>query len=95
MKHRSLLANLWTCDKNEEISPDRILLKFFVDDPLILDFDELHLHLLAGALVRTVRHLIDVVPAIILNFWMEQCTLKIVNNYLNTNIYSYLETSGG
>jgi len=26
---------------------------------------------------------------------MEQCILKIVNNYLNTNIYSYLETSGG
>ena len=26
---------------------------------------------------------------------MEQCALKNVNNYLNTNIYSYLETSGG
>jgi len=26
---------------------------------------------------------------------MEQHTLKDVNNYLNTNIYSYLETSGG
>jgi hypothetical protein len=26
---------------------------------------------------------------------MEQCTLKNVNNYLNTNIYSFLETSGG
>ncbi len=26
---------------------------------------------------------------------MEQCTFKNVNNYLNTNIYSYLETSGG
>jgi hypothetical protein len=26
---------------------------------------------------------------------MEQYTLKIVNNCLNTNIYSYLETSGG
>jgi hypothetical protein len=26
---------------------------------------------------------------------MEQYTLKNVNNYLNTNIYSYLETSGG
>ncbi len=26
---------------------------------------------------------------------MEQRTLKKVNNYLNTNIYSYLETSGG
>ncbi len=26
---------------------------------------------------------------------MEQCTLKNVNNYLNSNIYSYLETSGG
>jgi hypothetical protein len=26
---------------------------------------------------------------------MEQCTLRNVNNYLNTNIYSYLETSGG
>jgi hypothetical protein len=25
---------------------------------------------------------------------MEQCTLKNVNNGLNTNIYSYLETSG-
>jgi hypothetical protein len=25
---------------------------------------------------------------------MEQCALKNVNNYLNTNIYSYLETSG-
>jgi hypothetical protein len=26
---------------------------------------------------------------------MEQRTLKNVNNYLNTNIYSYLETSDG
>jgi hypothetical protein len=26
---------------------------------------------------------------------MEHRTLKNVNNYLNTNIYSYLETSGG
>ena len=26
---------------------------------------------------------------------MEQCTLRNVNNYLNTTIYSYLETSGG
>ncbi len=26
---------------------------------------------------------------------MEQRTLKNVNNYLNPNIYSYLETSGG
>jgi hypothetical protein len=26
---------------------------------------------------------------------MEQHILKIVNNYLNANIYSYLETSGG
>ncbi len=26
---------------------------------------------------------------------MEQNALKIVNNCLNTNIYSYLETSGG
>jgi hypothetical protein len=26
---------------------------------------------------------------------MEQRALKIVNNDLNTNIYSYLETSGG
>jgi hypothetical protein len=26
---------------------------------------------------------------------MEQHTLKNVNNNLNTNIYSYLETSGG
>ncbi len=26
---------------------------------------------------------------------MEEHTLKIVNNRLNTNIYSYLETSGG
>jgi hypothetical protein len=26
---------------------------------------------------------------------MEQHTLKNVNNGLNTNIYSYLETSGG
>jgi len=26
---------------------------------------------------------------------MEQCTLKNVNNCLNTSIYSYLETSGG
>ncbi len=27
--------------------------------------------------------------------WMEQRTFKIVNSYLNTNTYSYLETSGG
>ncbi len=26
---------------------------------------------------------------------MEQPTLRNVNSYLNTNIYSYLETSGG
>ncbi len=26
---------------------------------------------------------------------MEQCVLKNVNNYLNTNIYSYLETYAG
>jgi len=26
---------------------------------------------------------------------MEACALRNVNNYLNTNIYSYLETSGG
>jgi hypothetical protein len=26
---------------------------------------------------------------------MEQCTFKNVNNCLNTNIYSYIETSGG
>ncbi len=26
---------------------------------------------------------------------MEQHTLKNVNNHLNTNVYSYLETSGG
>ncbi len=26
---------------------------------------------------------------------MEQRTLKNVNNCLNTNVYSYLETSGG
>jgi hypothetical protein len=26
---------------------------------------------------------------------MEQHTLRNVNNYLNTNIYSYLETYGG
>ncbi len=26
---------------------------------------------------------------------MEQCALKYVNNYLNTNIYPHLETSGG
>jgi hypothetical protein len=29
------------------------------------------------------------------NIRMEQDALKIVNNYLNTSIYSYLETSGG
>ncbi len=29
------------------------------------------------------------------NHKMEQLALKIVNNCLNTNIYSYLETSGG
>ncbi len=31
----------------------------------------------------------------ILQSSMEQRTLKSVNNCLNTNIYSYLETSGG
>ncbi len=30
-----------------------------------------------------------------LDSWMEQSTLKNVNNCLNTHIYSYLETSGG
>jgi hypothetical protein len=29
------------------------------------------------------------------SYLMEQRTLRNVNNYLNTNIYSYLETSGG
>ncbi len=28
------------------------------------------------------------------SFTMEQCALKNVNNYLSTNIYSYLEASG-
>ncbi len=28
-------------------------------------------------------------------FPMEQRTLKNVNNYMNTNIYSYVQTSGG
>ncbi len=28
-------------------------------------------------------------------YLMEQCAFKTVNNCLNTNIYSYLETSGG
>ncbi len=28
-------------------------------------------------------------------YLMEQRTLKNVKNYLNTNIYSFLETSGG
>jgi len=28
-------------------------------------------------------------------FAMEQCALKNVNNYLNTNTYSYLDTNGG
>jgi len=27
--------------------------------------------------------------------WMEQHALKNINSYLNINIYSYLETSGG
>ncbi len=31
----------------------------------------------------------------VFNSRMEQHTLKNVNNYLNTNIYSYLETHGG
>jgi len=26
---------------------------------------------------------------------MDQCALKNVNSYLSTNVYSYLETSGG
>jgi hypothetical protein len=30
-----------------------------------------------------------------LGFSLEEHALKNVNNYLNTNIYSYLETSGG
>jgi hypothetical protein len=29
------------------------------------------------------------------SFPMEQCTLENVNNILNTNIYSYFDTSGG
>jgi hypothetical protein len=29
------------------------------------------------------------------SFLMEQHTLTNINNWLNTNIYSYLETSGG
>jgi len=31
----------------------------------------------------------------IINAVIEQRTLKNINNYLNTNIYSHLETSGG
>ncbi len=31
----------------------------------------------------------------LLELTMEQCALKNVNNCLNTNIYSYLDTSGG
>ena len=30
-----------------------------------------------------------------MNWPMEQGIFKILNNYFNTNIYSYLETSGG
>ncbi len=33
-------------------------------------------------------------PVVVLAYTMEQHTLKSVNNCLNTNIYSYLETSG-
>jgi hypothetical protein len=33
--------------------------------------------------------------AVMKNLQMEQHTFKNVNNCLNTNIYSYLETSGG
>jgi hypothetical protein len=32
---------------------------------------------------------------LVLKAVMEQHTLEIVKNYLNTNIYSYLETCGG
>ncbi len=33
-------------------------------------------------------------PASLLEFRMKQRTLKNVNNYFNTNMHSYLETSG-
>ncbi len=34
-------------------------------------------------------------PSCVEQFLLEQHALKNVNNFLNTNIYSYLETSGG
>ncbi len=44
------------------------------------------------------NHLVTLHPIHLLMIFimlMEQCIFKIVNNSLNTNIYSYLETSGG
>jgi len=41
------------------------------------------------------EHNLYVMGSFILIAWMEQHALKNVNNCLNTNIYSYLETSGG
>ncbi len=37
----------------------------------------------------------DKQPNLFFSTLMKQCALKIVNNCLNRNIYSYLETSGG
>jgi hypothetical protein len=47
------------------------------------------------SIVLSVILLSAVLPSVILLFTMEQRDFKNENNCLNTNIYSYLETSGG
>ncbi len=47
---------------------------------------------------RTIKLFTTVIYFVMLqagNFVIEQCALKNVNNCLNANIYTYLETSGG
>jgi len=48
-----------------------------------------------GYVISTIRVGSQTCPLILDQAGMEQRTLKNVNNCLNTNIYSYLDTSGG
>ncbi len=46
-------------------------------------------------LMNIIVHCCSILRFLMRSVVMEQHTLKNVNNCLNTNIYSYLETSGG
>ena len=44
--------------------PDRVYSKLLSDDGPVVGVDELDLHLFVGAVVRTIRDVLDVVPEI-------------------------------